>query len=285
MKCDLHVHTIHSGMCTVPLLDRICRESYNNPHALYETLKQRGMDLVTVTDHDSIDAVEPLRSRRDFFLSEEVSCRTTNGTGLHMGVYNIEERHHVQLQRRRDDLPSLLAYLEEQDLLFSINHVFSGLTGPRSDADFEEFAARFPAVETRNGQMIAAANRHAAAFAAKTGKIAMGGSDAHTMASLGRTYTEVPGAYSRQEFFAGLRQGRSLAIGDSGDYWKLTRAVFDIGIDLMREHRAAVLLSPLLALVPAVIMVNYGLETWFAMRWGRRVERTWSAVPAYQEVA
>lgn len=285
MKCDLHVHTIHSGMCTVPLLDRVCRESYNEPHALYETLKRRGMDLVTVTDHDSIGAAESLRARRDFFLSEEVSCETSSGTRLHMGVYDIGERHHRELQRRRLDMPALLAYLDEQRLLFSINHVFSGLTGPRADADFEEFAARFPAVETRNGQMIGAANRHAAAFAARTGKIVVGGSDAHTMASLGRTFTEVPGARTREEFLHGLRQSRSIAVGDSGDYWKLTRAIFEIGSALVRERRATILLTPLFALVPVVTTANYALEAWFAYRWGRRVERSWSAAPAVQEAA
>src|SRR5271168_1640585 len=145
MKCDLHVHTLHSGMCTVPVLKKICRESYNDPLHVYETLKRRGMDLVTVTDHDSIDAVEPLRRHPDFFLSEEVSCRMPSGTHLHMGVYGIEERDHIELQRRRDDMPSLLAYLDEQRLLFSINHVFSGLTGARKMDDFETFAARFPA--------------------------------------------------------------------------------------------------------------------------------------------
>src|SRR5271169_182865 len=162
MKCDLHVHTLHSGMCTVPVLDRICRESYNHPQDVYDTLKRRGMDLVTVTDHDSIDAVEPLRHRPDFFLSEEVSCRMSSGTELHMGVYDIQEYHHVELQRRRDDMPSLIAYLDEQRLLFSVNHVYSGLTGSRTDADFRDFLDSFPAVETRNGQMLAAANRHAA---------------------------------------------------------------------------------------------------------------------------
>ncbi len=202
-----------------------------------------------------------------------------------MGVYDIEERHHTDLQRRRDDMASLLAYLDEQQLLFSVNHVFSGLTGPRADSDFEEFVARFPAVETRNGQMIAAANRHAAAFATKAGKIAIGGSDSHTLASAGRTWTAVPGARNRAEFLSGLKQGKSIAIGDSGDYWRLTRAIFEIGADLIRERRAAALLSPLLALVPAVTLVNYALETWFAMRWGRRVERTWNAVPAYQHIS
>lgn len=280
MKCDLHVHTIHSGMCTVPLMNRICRESYNDPHEVYCLLKQRGMDLVTVTDHDSIDAVEPLRRHPDFFLSEEVSCQTSSGTHLHMGVYGIEERQHIELQRRADDMPSLLAYLEEQDLLFSVNHVFSGLTGSRTDADFEEFLNRFPAVETMNGQMLARANQASAAFAARAGKIAVGGSDAHTLASLGRTYTEVRGARDPKEFLAGLRQARSVVTGESGDYWKLTRAICEIGSGLLREHRGAALLAPLFAAVPVITLVNYALETWFAQKWSRRVERLWTLVPS-----
>jgi predicted metal-dependent phosphoesterase TrpH len=281
MKCDLHVHTVHSGMCTIPLLSRICRESYNDPREVYALLKRRGMGLVTVTDHDSIDAVESLRRYPDFFLSEEVTCRTSAGTSLHMGVYGIEERHHVELQRRADDMASLLAYLEEQRLLFSVNHIFSGLTGARADADFDEFAARFPAVETLNGQMLESANRSAAMFAARAGKIAVGGSDAHTLASLGRTYTEVPAARDAGEFLEGLRQSRSVAAGESGSYLKLTRAICEIGGGLIREHRAAALLSPLFALVPAITLVNYALELWFAGRWGRRVARVSSPVPQF----
>src|ERR1019366_7530785 len=80
MKCDLHVHTLHSGMCTVPVFRRICRESYSDPGEVYATLKRRGMDLVTVTDHDSIDSSERLRRHPDFFLSEEVTCHTSRGT-------------------------------------------------------------------------------------------------------------------------------------------------------------------------------------------------------------
>ena len=181
MRCDLHVHTLHSGMCSIPLLNRICRESYNEPEALYETLKRRGMDLVTVTDHDSIDAVEELRRRPDFFLSEEVTCQTPSGTELHMGVYGIEDRHHTDLQRLRNDLPALIAYLGEQNLFFSINHVFSSLTGARTDADFALFEESFPGVETLNGQMLASSNRSAERLARQWNKTAVAGSDAHTL--------------------------------------------------------------------------------------------------------
>src|SRR5690349_16482586 len=75
-----------------------------------------------------------------------------------MGVYDIEERQHIELQRRP-------------------------------------------------------ANRHAAAFAARTGKTVVAGSDTHTLASLGRTYTSVPGARDRREFLKGLKRGRSVVAG------------------------------------------------------------------------
>src|ERR1700752_65634 len=121
MKCDLHVHTRHSGKCHIPVLNRICRESYNDPEAVYHSLKQRGMDLVTITDHDSIDAAESLRRYPDFFLSEEVSATSPSGTEMHIGVYDIQEHHHAELQRRREDLLSLIAYLDEQQIFFTIN--------------------------------------------------------------------------------------------------------------------------------------------------------------------
>jgi predicted metal-dependent phosphoesterase TrpH len=257
-------------MCTVPVLKRICRESYSDPHAVYETLKRRGMDLVTVTDHDSIDAVERLRTHKDFFLSEEVSCSTEHGTHLHMGVYGIDEKDHADLQLRRDDLPRLIAFLNEKRLLFSINHVFSSLTGPRTEADFEDFSKNFPAVETRNGQMLEAANRCAAAFAERHGRIPIGGSDAHTLASLGRTYTAVSGARTAADFIEGLKQGRSQVVGESGDVLKLTQAVCSIGASLVREKPWTVILLPLMAFVPVITIVNFMMELSFAAKWGNQ---------------
>jgi predicted metal-dependent phosphoesterase TrpH len=258
-------------MCTVPVMNRICRESYNDPREVYETLKLRGMDVVTVTDHDSIDAVEPLRRHPDFFLSEEVSCSTEHGTHLHMGVYGIAEQDHADLQLRRDDLPRLIAFLNEKRLLFSINHVFSSLTGPRTEADFEDFATRFPAMETLNGQMLQAANQHAAAFAERHGRIAMGGSDAHTLASLGRTYTTVSGARTPAEFLDGLKQGRGAVAGESGDVLKLTQAVCSIGVSLVREKPWAAVLLPLMMFIPAITIVNFIMELSFAAKWGNRM--------------
>ncbi len=258
-------------MCTIPVLRRWCRESYNDPLALRERLEARGMDLITVTDHDSIDAAERLRGLPNFFLSEEVTCRTPDGNEFHMGVYDITERDHAQLQQRRDDLPALLAYLAERNLLFSINHAFSGLTGRRSDRDFQWFQERFPLVETRNGQMLKSSNRAARRMARANAQFPIGGSDAHTLHAAGRTYTEVPGARSKAEFLAGLRAGRGRVRGESGTYWKLTRAVLAIGGGMLRERPWTALLLPLSLVAPLITLGNYANERMFAAFWERRL--------------
>jgi predicted metal-dependent phosphoesterase TrpH len=271
MRCDLHVHTTASGMCNIPLLDRVCRESYNDPEALYQLLKQRGMDLVTVTDHDSIDAVERLRRHPDFFLSEEVTCHTPSGTELHMGVYGIAEADHTQLQLRRNDLPALISYLTQRKLFFSINHVFSSLTGPRTDSDFAFFEEFFPGMEVLNGQMLEASNRAAASLARRWQKAPVAGSDAHTLHSLGLTFTEISDVQTAREFLAGLSAGRGVAHGVSGDFGKLTLAVMEIGWSMMREKNWTALMAPLFLAVPAVILANTIREYAFESKWSRRL--------------
>ncbi len=283
MKCDLHVHTTASGMCNIPLLDRICRECYNDPEVLYELLKRRGMDFVTATDHDSIDAVEPLRRHADFFLSEEVTCETPSGTELHMGVYGIRESDHVQLQRRRKDLPALVSYLNERKLFFSINHVFSSLTGPRTDSDFAFFEEFFPGVEVLNGAMLETSNRAAAELARRWKKAPVAGSDAHTLHSLGRTYTEVLGARSVEEFVTGLSSGQGVAHGVSGNYRKLTLVVMEIGWSMVREKNWTALMAPLFLAVPFVILANAIRERAFTGKWARRLQEAEqsAAAPVY----
>jgi len=284
MRCDLHVHTIHSGMCTVPGLSRVCLESYNEPRALYEMLKRRGMDLVTVTDHDSIDAVEDLRKHPDFFLSEEVTCTMPSGTEMHAGVYGISEQDHIQLQRRRTDIQSLLAYATERRLFVTVNHLYSGLTGHRTEDDFAVFGRDFHGVEVLNGQMLDWANRLAADFARRFEKPMVGGSDAHTLSALAKTWTEVPGARSVEEFLAGIRRGQCAARGESGNYWKLTSAVCDIGLSLIRSAHWTKPFAALILLAPAVTLGNYFCELAFAWKWGQR-NRTFEPLGVSTEAA
>jgi predicted metal-dependent phosphoesterase TrpH len=271
MRCDLHVHSVASGMFDGPGLSRICRESYNDPTEVYERLKRLGMSIVTITDHDSIDAVETLRRYPDFFLSEEVTVKMPSGTLMHLGVYGINERDHAEIQRRRNDFIALLMYLTERKLFFSVNHVFSGLTGHRDDEDFRWFASYVPAFEVRNGQMWPTANSAAQQLAKRLGKVGIAGSDSHTIAGVGRTYTEVAGARTAEEFLAGLRAGRGVIGGAHGSYTKLTADVYRIILAMLCDQPWTLPLMPLAALVPAFTVGHWLNEIRFCRKWSAKL--------------
>src|SRR6202047_1989340 len=271
MKCDLHVHTRYSGKCHIPLLKRICRESHNDPEAVYQALKRRGMDLVTITDHDSIDAAESLRRYPDFFLSEEVTVQMPSGSEMQVGVYGIAERDHAEIQRRRSDFLALMAYLRERKLFFSVNHVFSGLTGRRNEDDFQWCASHIPAYETRNGQMWPQANHEAQRLARRLGKMEIAGSDSHTIAGVGRTYTEVPGARNTGEFLAGLRSGNGVVQGVHGSYAKITADVYRIVCSLLHAEPWTLPLMPLTVLVPGFTAAHWLNEILFCRKWSAKL--------------
>ncbi len=271
MRCDLHVHSTGSGMCNTPGLTWLCRESYNQPEEVYFRCRQNGMSMVTLTDHDSIDGAEGLRKHRDFFLSEEVTVRMPTGTEMHLGVYRISERDHAEIQRRRNDFITLLMYLTERRLFFSVNHVFSGLTGDRNQEDFTWFASYVPAFEVRNGQMRMEANHSAERLAQKLGKIGVAGSDSHTLAGVARTFTEVPDARNVDEYFAGLRAGRGFVHGEHGAYGKLTMDICRFGSSMLKENPWAAAILPLSIFMPFITLGHWLNEIRFCRKWAPRL--------------
>ncbi len=50
------------------------RECYNTPEGVYDTAKRRGMDLVTVTDHDRISGALAIADRPDVLVGCEVTA-------------------------------------------------------------------------------------------------------------------------------------------------------------------------------------------------------------------
>lgn len=276
-------------MFNLPGLRHLCQECYNEPLEVYDLLKRRGMSAVTITDHDSIEGSECLRSRPDFFLSEEVTVRMPSGTEAHLGVYNLTERDHIAIQRRAKDFIALLMYLTERKLFFSINHVFSGLTGRRDAEDFAWFESYVPAYEARNGQMWRKCNESAAELAARLGKIAVAGSDAHALSGVGLTYTEVPGARTADEFFAGLRAGWGRVEGDHGSYCRLTADVFSIVGSFFADMPWTAVLSPLALLVPISCAGHWMKEIRFCRKWtaamengGKTKRQLWDIDPSFE---
>ena len=293
MRCDLHVHSRYSGPVTLPILHRVAQECYSEPKAVYETALARGMDLVTLTDHDSIEGALQLAGRPDFFIGEEVTCELPGGREMHLGVFDITEVNHQQIQARRRDPEGLFAYLAEERIPFCVNHLFSPLTGRREVDDFHLALAHAPLIEAMNGMLPAQSNEFARQAGRAAGLAPVGGSDAHELAGVARAYTTVPRAENREEFLAGLRLGLTVPAGSSGSYARLTTAVLAVARGVVEEGARQALdgpastarfvfllaILPVLSLVPLVTLAKFTKEKLGAAAFYRRFMASQPAFP------
>ena len=123
-RCDLHIHSAAS-IGNDEWYTRLfgCPESYAEPLRQYELCKARGMSLVTLTDHDTIDGGLTLIDRPDFFLSEEVTTVfPENGCVMHVLAWNITRDQHDEIQARRNNVYELCEYLNRAAIAHGLAH-------------------------------------------------------------------------------------------------------------------------------------------------------------------
>jgi len=204
LRADMHVHTCYSRHNdNIAFLG--ARDCSSRPEAVYALAKARGMDLVAITDHDTIDGalalVERMPDARDIIVGEEVSCSLPEGgLQVHLGVYGMTESLHRDLQPLRRNVFDVVARLREASVFFVLNHLLH-FYEPRVSFDaYLRLLDVVPALEVRNGAMVPAHNRLSERIAAARTQIHGGprlamvaGSDAHTLRRVGTTWTEAPG--------------------------------------------------------------------------------------------
>jgi predicted metal-dependent phosphoesterase TrpH len=233
MKADLHVHSYHSKQSGSFKFLR-SRDCYSAPEAVYRTAKARGMDLVTITDHDSIGGCLEFLERHpdadDFIMGEEVTCRFPDGDiEVHLGVYGLTEAIHRELQPLRQNVFDVAALLRERGVFFAINHLLFFYRGQAPLASYLRLLDEVPAVEARNGAMLAMHNALVEETARRSGRLAMtAGSDAHTLRRVGRTFIEIPAARSAGEFLAALARGEGQPGGVHGNVGALTGDIYGV---------------------------------------------------------
>src|SRR5260221_11277079 len=75
-RVDLHCHSTASQLSRLGVQRSLgLPECATPPHEVYELAKRRGMDFVTITDHDTIDGCLELADRPACFVSEELTPR------------------------------------------------------------------------------------------------------------------------------------------------------------------------------------------------------------------
>ena len=75
-RADLHCHSTASAVSKLGVQRALgLPECATPPEEVYALAKRRGMDFVTITDHDTIDGALEIADRPDVFVSEELTAR------------------------------------------------------------------------------------------------------------------------------------------------------------------------------------------------------------------
>ncbi len=228
-RIDLHCHTTFSDE-TLSFLPGLVYHPLLEPQEVYDLAKSRGMDFVTITDHDTIDGCKALLDRRgdlpDFIVGEEVSVAfPEDGTIVHVNVFDHDEAQHAELQRLRGNIYDTCDYLRKIDKLFVLNHLtWTEQHRVLKTWQIEAMLEHFPVFEGLNGTRSYAHNAFAWYATQGRNKVLVGGSDSHTN-RVGTSYTLTAGA-TRRDVLANIRAGQAAACGEFGTPEKLREDVW-----------------------------------------------------------
>lgn len=239
-RCDLHIHSRHSARSEEWLFRRFdFPDSYSDPKQVYEQLLKRGMDYVTITDHDAIDGCLEIAHLPRTFISEQVTTYfPLDGCKLHILVWGVSEQEHRDIESVRDNIFDLQRYLQTTQIAHAVAHPLYSVNGKLKASHIEQLILLFKHFEGVNGlrdallsdlaqtlfnqltpaKIEALANRHGLAptHAAPWQKILVGGSDDHGGQFVASAFTETPAADSAEEFLELVRNGDCNTWGQGG---------------------------------------------------------------------
>jgi len=250
-KVDLHVHSEYSEIKKGVLKTIIHSESYTPPKQVYRIAKKRGMDFVTITDHDSILGALEIAHLDDVFISEEVTVTfPEDGCQIHVVALNINERQHEEIQRLKDNIYELVRYFSLERIIHFVAHPFSSVNGKLKPENWEKMLLLFDVFEVRNGvqkekdnrllekilqnltpeKIEELSNRYNLSPVSSTPwkKSMVGGSDDHGGLYIGETYTVGEGE-GIEDFLISIKEGRSKPGGKSGTSLTIGRSIYATG--------------------------------------------------------
>lgn len=258
MKADLHAHSKYSKRPAEWILRKLdCPESFTEPGDLYRIAKERGMSLVTITDHNAIDGCLAIADLPDTFISEEVTTYfPEDRCKLHVLVYDIDEGQHREIQRLRENVFDLVSYLNEQAITHALAHPLYSINGKLTVDHFEKTLLLFKNFElngARNEEQNQILERILGLLdrsiinrlTDKHGlvpvnpqpwkKNVLGGSDDHSSLTLARRYTEVRGARNLGELIRGIEDGRAQVFGPASSPKTLAHSIYSIAYQFYRH--------------------------------------------------
>jgi glycosyltransferase involved in cell wall biosynthesis/predicted metal-dependent phosphoesterase TrpH len=231
-RADMHVHSTASELSKLGIQRSLhLPECATPPEEVYELAKRRGMDYVTITDHDTIAGALLIDHLPDTFISEELTAWFRGEPqAVHVLCYGHTPDDHDWLQARSGDVEACAEYLHSHEITAALAHPFYAVEAPLTARHRRRLAQLFPIWETRNGSRAKELNLPAFVYIETHGGTAIAGSDDHAGIDIGRTFTETPRADTPEEFLAYVRAGSAEAHGAQGSAAKWTHAAMALAI-------------------------------------------------------
>ena len=250
-RCDLHIHSRYSARSEEWLFRRLdFPDSYSDPKQLYAQLLERGMDYVTVTDHDTIEGCLQIIDLPGTFISEQVTTYFPHDPcKLHILVWGISEPQHREIEAVRDNIFELQRCLEAEQIAHAVAHPLYSVNGKLEASHLEQLILLFKHFEGINGlrdallsdlaqtlfgqltpdKIDVLANRHnlAPTHAEPWKKIFVGGSDDHGGQFAASAFTETLAAGSAEKFLEHIRNGDCSAQGHGGTPLMLSHGFYN----------------------------------------------------------
>ncbi len=249
-RADLHCHSTASVLSKLGVQTSLgLPECATPPEDVLELATRRGMDFVTLTDHDTIAGALAIADDPRVFLSEELTASFKGEPQqVHVLCLGITPEDHDWLQAHAGDVEVCAEYLHEQAITTALAHPFYAVAAPLTPRHRRRLAQLFPVWETRNGARAEELNAPAAIYVETRGGTGVGGSDDHAGVDIGRTWTTTPAAATPEAFLAHVRAGRAAPGGEQGSAAKWAHAAMGLatralgpGTDGARPSPAAVL--------------------------------------------
>jgi len=252
LRCDLQVHSRYSDRPSEWILRKLgVPESYTDPATIYQVMQQRGMNLVTITDHNRLEGCLEIADRPGVFLSEKVTTYfPEDHCKIHLLVWNLTEEQHRMILQLRRNIYELAAYLETETLahgvayplrsingLLTADHIekclllfrcFDGVNCSTTELQQTVFKELVSHLDEKKIQELADRHQLEPKGAKPWEKVLFGGSDDHAGLFLGQAWTEVSDGSSARDFFRGLTSGRAQAQGGSGDVTRFSAGLYKI---------------------------------------------------------
>lgn len=152
-KADLHVHSKASNRPPEWILRQFgAPESFTEPREVYRLCRERGMDFVTLSDHDTIAGALEIAHLPGTFLSEEITVEfPEDGCEIHCLAIGITEAQHRDIQALRRNVYELRDYLVAQDIVHSVAHPLYRVNDMLTLDQLEKLLVLFNRFEALNG--------------------------------------------------------------------------------------------------------------------------------------